>query len=838
MLRAIFATYKYLSVLFLLFIFFCQTNELSATEKKRVLFISSYNSGFPTFFNQIEGIKSVSDTASIELHLEFMDSKRFFTDTNFKLFTELLSYKIANSPQYDAIITSDDNALLFALEQQDSLFKNIPIVFCGVNNVAKAAEQNQQDNVTGVVEAVSMRETVELMVNMFPDSEEIYAIVDKTPSGQGDLNTFYRIAENYKGKTFKEISLTGLHFNDFRQRLSQIDSKTPVLLLSAYHDASGETIDFEESLKMIKADLKAPLFHLWYHGIGDGVLGGKLISHFEQGKNAASVVLDIFSGTPVNSFTVDEVSPNKFMFDYNELVKFDIENDQLPTGSIIINQPQSFFSKYKKVIFTTVGIIIVLISFIIILLINIVKRKKVEVELKTKNQKIASQNQELHQAKIEIEKSEKKFRNVVKSIPLGMYLYTLNDEKQLVFTETNEAADKIMGVKNKQFVGKTIEEAFPDLAHTEIPQQFKTIAEHGGVKHTQEIPYQDKNITGTFEAFNFQVSKNSMVTMFADISERVQMQTELEKYQSHLKKLVKERTHELEQANLSLNRTNKKLSAKNDELNNLLKRLKETQAQLIQSEKMASLGVLVAGVAHEINNPVNFISSSIIGLKENLPYFEDTINLYNQLSLENFEEVKNQIELLEEDIPVEEMIGIFKKSINIIEIGIERTITIVKGLRSFARSDEQNMSSYHVHENIENTLIILHFHYKDRIEIIRNFGTIPSIFCYTGQINQVLMNILSNAIQSISGKGTITISTTIDDDNNLCVSIKDTGFGIKEENISKIFDPFFTTKGVNKGTGLGLSISYNIIKEHNGYITVDSTVGAGTEFKIFLPLSI
>ncbi len=280
-----------------------------------------------------------------------------------------------------------------------------------------------------------------------------------------------------------------------------------------------------------------------------------------------------------------------------------------------------------------------------------------------------------------------------------------------------------------------------------------------------------------------------------------------------------------------------KLGNKTNQLENTRNELKNTQEQLIQSEKMASLGALVAGIAHEINNPINFINSSSIGLANNLPYLKELIKLHQIKNEENYDLVVEEIKKKEEFISLIELLAFFEKAIGHINIGVDRTTKIVKGLKSFARSDESALSRVDIHQNIENTLIILQNQIKYKIKIERDFCELPKIECYAGLINQVLMNILSNAIQAIEEKGIITISTGKIDDNEIFVSINDTGNGMDKECMNRVFDPFFTTKEAGKGTGLGLSIAYKNIDKHNGKIFVESKVQEGSTFTIKLPIN-
>lgn len=250
-----------------------------------------------------------------------------------------------------------------------------------------------------------------------------------------------------------------------------------------------------------------------------------------------------------------------------------------------------------------------------------------------------------------------------------------------------------------------------------------------------------------------------------------------------------------------------KLEKQKETLQHTLEELKSTQVQLIQSEKMASLGQLVAGIAHEINTPLGAITSN---------------NDILERCIEKFD-------------PSNPATSIIKKILPITKDATERINILVKSLKNFARLDEAEMQKADIHEGILSTIDLIHHELKNRIEIEKNFGNLPLIKCKPNSLNQVFMNILVNASQSIKNTGKITI-TTILEHPNIIIKIKDTGCGIPKENLQKIFDPGFTTKGVGIGTGLGLSISYEIIKEHQGEISVNSKLNQGTEFIIKIPI--
>jgi signal transduction histidine kinase/ligand-binding sensor domain-containing protein len=323
----------------------------------------------------------------------------------------------------------------------------------------------------------------------------------------------------------------------------------------------------------------------------------------------------------------------------------------------------------------------------------------------------------------------------------------------------------------------------------------------------------------------------------------------LQRSKKELEQKVKERTAEIQDKNEELRQQQEELKTINEvledqkrqlqhqkeELQATLENLKTTQSQLVQSEKMASIGQLVAGIAHEINNPVTFISAGVDSLNTNMEEVRQVLDLYHKITLDNVEEKLVEIEKQKEEIDYNEAIREINQLIESVKNGTERTAEIVKGLRTFSRLDEDVLKSADLHEGLDSTLILLRSKYKVHIEIEKQYGDIPEIECYPGQLNQVFMNILSNAIDAIDDKGTITIST-IRSNGSVRISIRDTGRGIPEDIQPRIFEPFFTTKEVGQGTGLGLSISYSIIEKHHGSIEVNSEIGKGSEFVIVLPI--
>jgi len=288
------------------------------------------------------------------------------------------------------------------------------------------------------------------------------------------------------------------------------------------------------------------------------------------------------------------------------------------------------------------------------------------------------------------------------------------------------------------------------------------------------------------------------------------------------------------------------LEEKNAALNEALIQLKSTQSQLIHSEKMASIGQLTAGIAHEINNPLNFIYAGIGALESNIHNFYQVTDLFQHiLKEEDNTKIQEKVlqlkkaETLKEYEDIKEEINLLIKDI---KIGAVRTTEIVKGLRNFSRLDEGKPKIGNIHNDIDAALMLLRNKLAKNITVSKKYGEkIPEIAALHGQINQVFTNIIANAIQAMENGGRITITTKLvnkEGKEYVSISIKDTGVGMPENVKAKIFEPFFTTKDIGEGTGLGLSISYGIIRNHKGIIEVFSEVGKGTEFVIYLPVSI
>ena len=341
---------------------------------------------------------------------------------------------------------------------------------------------------------------------------------------------------------------------------------------------------------------------------------------------------------------------------------------------------------------------------------------------------------------------------------------------------------------------------------------------------------QEINITENDEIGEVAHSFNTMVLSLKEANKKSsEYLEELSNVNKHLEDRVQQRTN--------------KILRQKDKLESAYQQLKNTQEQLVQSEKMASIGQLAAGVAHEINNPVAFVKSNLSSLSSYINTYQellvkqqavlDKINNRDDVALqkeiESLEQYKqdNDVEFINEDIQT-----LVSESID----GTQRVSEIVQGLKVYSRASDELMQQCDINVCLQDTLKMLNNELKYNCEVLTQYGDLPLLSGNQGKLTQVFTNLIVNAIQSMDGNGTLTVNTAVTE-GNICIVIRDTGKGISKENMSKLFDPFFTTKAVGEGTGLGLSISQGIINDHNGTISVKSEVGQGSSFIIHLPIS-
>ncbi|MGM0407946.1 MAG: PAS domain S-box protein, partial [Bacteroidota bacterium] len=411
-------------------------------------------------------------------------------------------------------------------------------------------------------------------------------------------------------------------------------------------------------------------------------------------------------------------------------------------------------------------------------------------------------------AEKELKESEERYRTIIEAFPDIIMISDLKGN--IIFG--NSALERITGINKADYSNPDRKaHIHPDDMDSVNKATKKLLA--GNNTHTGIIENRFIDSWGNTHWFSGIMSKlilnneTYLQTISRDITDKKNIEQELEKYREHLEFLVQERTDELATANEELKSTNEELLNQREELETVLLNLQNTQKQLIHAEKMASLGVLASGIAHEINNPLNFIKGGVFGLET---YLKGNLE-------EHLDELNPLLDGINE--------------------GVTRAASIVTSLNHYNRKDDSKMTICDIHSIIDNCLTILQNQLKDQIKVNKKYTRKKhTLNANEGKLHQAILNILSNAIQSIKNRGTITIKTGIKG-NELKLQISDTGCGIKAEDLHKIMDPFYTTKEPGKGTGLGLSITHNILQEHNASIEFDSKINKGTTVLINIPLN-
>jgi signal transduction histidine kinase len=416
-------------------------------------------------------------------------------------------------------------------------------------------------------------------------------------------------------------------------------------------------------------------------------------------------------------------------------------------------------------------------------------------------------------------------------------------DQELRITDHNSKASELLQYLESSLIGKQITSVFP---HTESLWKkftsegdrvgFDLSAKKAGVEfHGKAIPLYNKDGNFAFLLIDFTESTKREL-MLAE-------QLEAKKYAEKELKLVIDKQLETNEQLLIAESKYKAMLEKEQEskavLNQTLTALKDTQGQLVHNEKMASLGQLTAGIAHEINNPINFIYNGIGSLKSSLEDLSDILDAYAKLDEgADPSEIIPQIKEMKEEYEYDHLREDLDEMIVDVKEGAIRTIEIVKGLRVFSRLDEEDRKEANINECVDATLVLLKNKTKTRIAVNKQLDDqLPNIECYPGQLNQVFMNIINNAIQAIPEErkdGELSIATS-HNEKSIIIKVRDNGSGMSEEVKRRIFEPFYTTKPVGVGTGLGMSISYGIIEKHHGKIECESQEGVGTEFTITLP---
>jgi diguanylate cyclase (GGDEF)-like protein len=415
------------------------------SENPHVLFISSYSPDYFIYNDQIEGVKNGLKNEDINLDIEFMYSKRFRNEENENYFYDWLTYKLNQlNYNYDAVIVADDNALDFVTAYQDELFYETPIIPLGINSSERAEDAAEDPWITNGAQLSSMKETIEIATRFQPDAVNVIAIVDNTTTGQGYKEQFYETAAAFPEMNFMDIDLSEYSFEEAESELLKLNEYDIVMFLSAFSDKNMNTLTYDEGVSYVVENCSQPIFHLNSSGLGDGIIGGMMNNHIEQGYVAAEIVLQILDGKDIDDISLNVSNTNEYMFDMDIINAFNIDEALIPGDAILINNEPGFWDIYRDVILLVSLIILAELALIIGLFINIRKRKKTENSLIENQEELIMLNENLAESNLKLSDS----------------LDEISLKNELLYDLTHK--DQLTGLNNRLSIFQFFDEALEE----------------------------------------------------------------------------------------------------------------------------------------------------------------------------------------------------------------------------------------------------------------------------------------------------------------------------------------------------------------------------------------
>jgi len=502
-----------------------------AKPVKNVLVLHSYHAGYKWSREVMQGIESVlnTDGKDVELYVEYMNAKQIENPDYFNILNELFKIKFSNI-HFDAIISADNAAFDFMRGYRDDLFPEMPVVFCGVNGF-KDADLSGHDLFTGVCEQTDYKANIEMVLRLHPETNYIAVVIDTTKSGRREYEKLLDTIEPYRDAV-EFTFLNDIEMNTVMKVIASMPPRSAVLYTPFLRDASGTFFEYDQSISLIVENCRVPIYGVMDFSLGDGIVGGLLISGKYQGVSAAEIVERILSGDDIERISVIKESPNQYMFDYNQLRRFYIDISALPEGSIVINQPGGLYREYKKTVWTAVACILGLVITICILSFNIVRRKRAEAEVK---------------------KSRDLFSAAVEAIPMTLFSKDRNGRYGIV----NDTFAGFLGIPAKDIEGKTVFDCWPVEDARIYHEKDVELMENDGVQvYEFRLPHISMGPRdGIFTKACYHDADGNvagLVASFLDISDRKEAEVRLKKAYDRLEFRVEERTAELMKVNRCL----------------------------------------------------------------------------------------------------------------------------------------------------------------------------------------------------------------------------------------------------------------------------------------------
>jgi len=768
----------------------------SHSHNKKVLILHSYHKGLKWTDEEDRGIRDkITSINFTEIFTEYLDTKRHFSNDYFEIKKKEFLHKFSDE-KFDVVVTTDDDAFNFALNNRDTIFKRSPIVFCGVNHLNQETEERIKGIATGVSEAFDLAKTFDIMLKLHPKARRIHIINDTTTTGKGNRVVLDAVIPKFSQKVEFRF-LDNLTIEDVLYEVSQIRSDEDLIFLMTFNrDAAGKVISYDQSIELIAAASIVPIYGVWDFYLGKGIVGGCLTSGFYQGQVAGELAKQILEGEKIENLFVRHNGLNRYMFDYNYLVKFDIAPDSLPTNSIIINNPKSFYEMNKTIVWFLFIVILLLLVIISILIRSHRVQKQLNLELMT---------------------SEAKYRNLFETMPDGYYRSTPNGR----FLDANPAFVKMLGYDSLEEL-KSI--YIPEALYV-TPEERDEIIQRSTMFSNEIDIYRLKRKDGTMiwvEDHPRYIKDESGNIIFhegicRDITDRKKAEEEILELNRTLEAKVQQRTFELKQALESLEVSNYELKNLNEEIARESMRLSELNEKLIRSEDELkkindTKDKFFSIVAHDLRNP---IGSSRSLLETILYYFDEMkpdeiknmLNVMYETSKRTYEMLENLLTWAKAQMRKIEFIPFIQPLFGVVE----------QNIRLFQQTAKNK--EIQVNNLVPNELLA----YFDM-----------------NLIDTVIRNLISNAIKFTPHYGTILIGADDNfDENYIVVFVKDSGVGIDKERLEKLFEmsKARSTQGTagERGSGLGLLLCKEFVEMSGGQIWAESEPNKGTVIYFTLP---
>ena len=707
----------------------------AAVSQHQVLVINSYHEGYSWTDGEVAGIRSIlGQTPEPILSVEYLDWRRLPTQENRDAFLHLLQSRYgADRP--DVVLTTDNPALDFVLDNRNALFPGVPIVFCGINNYQPSLLRGMT-GITGVSEEIDAVGTLKLALQLHSHARRVFIITDFTETGLAVRQAISEATGELSSRVTLEYS-PDVTLGELMTTVSTLPSDTIVLAGPFVKDSAGMFVDFPQLADQLAAHTSLPVYGLYEQSLGHGIIGGMLTSPQLEGSRAGQLVQHILDGEAADAIPVERQQSTRPAFDWTRLAAYHIPTSSLPAGSLVINRPVTLMDTDRRLAMLTVAGLVVLVAGMVFLAVSDVRR----------------------------ERAEAKALRLATAVEQSAEAIAITDPRGSV-TYVNPAFERVTLRRAADALNHPVRELLGDEAAVPVESAGDVFATTGSWKKRISLTRSDGSTVDLDLTVSPVRGPDGGIANFTYVGRDITQESALEE-------------------------------------------------QLRQSQKLEAIGMLAGGVAHDFNN----ILTGILGYAN----------------------------MLEPDAPDG---STMQEGLRVIQQAAERAAELSKQLLSFARRGKRESTSVDLNTTVLEVVSLLTRTINKNITVTEQFNTSQAtVLGDAGQLQQVVLNLAINARDAMPDGGTLTFRTWRQQFSAeqlvahpgaapgtfVALSVSDTGRGIEKKNLRRIFEPFFTTKDPGKGTGMGLAMVYGIVKAHQGFIDVQSELGKGTTFTVYIP---